>query len=143
MRKHAKAIVLAVIASVTSCSAYFIAAYNPALDHGAAQLQQKVDGLLSELESTAGTPEGAYDVYVDRYQELHGDIETLRTVASSQRGNDLTLQSLQLIDANVDKLERMHAEGITAKEIGVVRTLLDTQLRMLVQLENGKKPEES
>jgi hypothetical protein len=142
MRKYAKAIVIAAVTSVVSCSAWFIAEYDAAVDHGAVQLQQKVDGLLDDLEQTAGTPEGSYDAYADLYLELHDDVETLRAEAATRRGNDLTLQSLQLIEQNLGKLERMHAEGITAEEIGVVRTLLDTQFRMLVQLENAKKRKE-
>ena len=48
-----------------------------------------------------------------------------------------------LIGDNVDRLEALHAKGISPGEIAVVRTLFDTQFRMLVQLENAKKRKES
>jgi hypothetical protein len=143
MRKHAKAILLAAIASIVSCSGYFIAAYNPAVDEGATKLQQSVDGFLVELQKTAGTPAGDYENHQAFYEESHASIQSLRDIASQERGNDLTLQSLDLIENNLDRLEALHADGISPKEIGVVRTLFDTQFRMLVQLENAKKRKEN
>jgi hypothetical protein len=126
-----------------SCSSYFIAEYSQAVDGGATALQQKVDGFLTELQKTAGTAEGDYEGHEEFYAEVRSDIGALRTVAALQRGNDITLQSLDLIEDNVGKLERMHAEGISPKEIAIVRQLFDTQFRMLVQLENAKKRKES
>lgn len=139
MRKRAKALLIAAITSVVSCSGYFIAAYNPQVDSGATQLQQKVDRFLTDLERTAGTPAGEYEQNQAAYGELRGDLEALRELAGSQRGNRLTVQSLDLIGNNLDKLEEMHAGGISAKEIEIARTLFDSQFRMLVQLENAKK----
>ena len=140
---HAKAIVLAALVSLVSCSGYFIATYNPAIDSGATELQQKVDGFLDDLQQSAGTPGAEYERHVEFYAGVRGDIRALRELASQQHGNDLTVQSLDLIENNVDKLEALHADGISAGEIGVVRTLFDTQFRMLVQLENAKKRKEN
>lgn len=142
MRKRAKAVLLAAITSIVSCSGYFIATYNPAIDEGATKLQQKVDGFLAELRETAGTPAGDYEQHAAFYDETRASIQTLRSLASQERGNDLTLQSLDLIENNLDKLEALHADGITPREIDVTRTLFDTQFRMLVQLENAKKRKE-
>jgi len=143
MRKRAKAILIAAIASVLSCSSYFIAEYNQAVDTGATELQQKVDRFLTGLEQTAGTPDGEYEQHIAFYDEVRNDVGNLRGLASTQRGNDLTRRSLDLIGDNVDRLEAMHAKGISPKEIAIVRTLFDTQFRMLVQLENAKKRKES
>ena len=143
MGKRMKAILLALGASIAGCSGYFIAEYNPTVDQGAAALQQKVDHYLTGLERTAGTPEGAYERHAPFYDELREDVAGLRAEASSRRGNGLTLQSLDLIQNNLDKLESMHVDGISPGEIAIVRTLFDTQFRMLVQLENAKKRKES
>lgn len=133
MRKHAKGILLA-LATVVSCSSYFIAEYSAVVDHGATELQQKVGRFLGDLERGDADPEF--------YAEARGDLQKLRNVASLQRGNDLTVRSLDLIQSNLDKLEAMHAGGISPKEVGIARTLLDSQFRMLVQLENAKKRKE-
>jgi hypothetical protein len=143
MRKRLRAILLTVAALGVSCSSYFIAEYSEAVDGGATKLQQKVDGFLTGLQSAAGTAEGEYAGHEEFYGEARSDIDELRTAAAAKRGNDLTLQSLDLIADNLDKLERMHAQGISAKEIAIVRQLFDTQFRMLVQLENAKKRKEN
>ena len=143
MRNRAKAILLAAVTSLVSCSGYFIATYNPAVDEGATKLQQKVDGFLTDLQQNSGKPEAEYERNTGFYEDARADIQALRTAASSQRGNTLTLQSLDLIENNLEKLEALHADGITPQEIDVVRTLFDTQFRMLVQLENAKKRKEN
>ena len=133
MRKHAKGLLLA-LATIVSCSSYFVAEYSGVIDHGATELQQKVARFLGDLERGAANPEF--------YAEARGDIQKLRDVASLQRGNDPTVRSLDLIQSNLDKLEAMHAGGISAKEVDIARTLLDSQFRMLIQLENAKKRKE-
>jgi hypothetical protein len=143
MRKRAKALLLTAVASLVSCSGYFIATYNPAVDSGATELQQKVDGFLADLQQNSGKPEAEYERNTGFYEDARADIQALRTAASSQGGNGLTLQSLDLIENNLEKLEALHADGITPEEIDVVRTLFDSQFRMLVQLENAKKRKES
>jgi hypothetical protein len=141
MRKQIKAALLAVVASIVGCAGYFMAEYNPAVDSGATALQQKVDHFLAELEQTSGAPEGEYERHAKVYGELRSDIAALRDLAESRRGNALTLQSLDLIEDNVRKLEAMHTDGISPDEIRIVRTLFDSQFRMLVQLENAKRKE--
>ena len=141
MHKRLKAILLAAVTSIIGCSSYFIAQYDPAIDSGATQLQEKVGDFLGELEQTSGTPEGEYENNVAHYEELRGDIQVLRDQASQQRGNTLTIQSLDLIANNLDKLESMHADGISAEELAIVRKLFDTQFRMLVKLETAKRKE--
>jgi len=141
MRKRTKAILLSVATLALSCA--FIAGYDPRIDAGASALQQKVGTFLIDLEQTAGTPEGEYGRHIGFYDEVRTDISELRDVASAHKGNDITLQSLDLIEANVAKLEKLHAEGISREEIGIVRSLFDTQFRMLLQLENAKKRKEN
>jgi len=141
MRKRTKAILLSVATFALSCA--FIAGYDPRIDSGATELQQKVETFLTDLEQTAGTPVGEYQRHTGFYDEVRTDISVLRNVASAHKGNDITLQSLDLIEANIAKLEKLHAAGISAEEIRIVRTLFDTQFRMLVRFENAKKRKES
>lgn len=143
MRKQYKAILLTAGALAIGCSSYFIADYNEVIDGGAVALQQKVDAFLTTLERTAGTAAADYEHHTERYAELRSDLGILRDVAKLQRGNELTIDSLQLIEDNLGQLESIHAGGISQQEIAVVRKLLDTQFRMFIQLENAKKRKES
>ena len=143
MRKNRKAILFAALAFLASCSALVVAKYDTAVDHGASELQQKVDSFLTDLEQNAGTPQAEYEQNTVFYEEVRNDIFVLRNAASTQRGNDVTIRSLDLIEDNVGKLEQMHAEGISAKEVAIVRTIFDTQFQLLIQFENAKKRKES
>jgi hypothetical protein len=140
VRKLTRGLILAIAALVTSCSAY-MASYNQVVDSGATALQAKVDGFLAGLEQTAGTPAGAYEQQGAFYEEARHDLRTLRDVAAAQPGNDLTVESLDLIDANVVRLEAMHVQGISPQEIAVLRQLFDAQFRLLIQLETAKQRE--
>ena len=143
MRQRTKAILLAAATFIGSCSALVVAKYDAAVDHGATELQQKVNSFLTDLEQNAGTPEAEYERHAGFYEEVRNDIFVLRNAASIQRGNDITIESLDLIEDNVGKLEQIHAEGISAEEIAVVRTIFDTQFQLLIQFENAKKRKES
>ena len=136
MRKSRKAILVAALSAVVSCAGFVIARYDPVIDGGATELQEKVDAFLTDLQQNGG------EYSPDFYDEVRGDIDGLRNAAAVQSGNKLTIDSLDLIERNVATLEQMHAEGITSEEIDVVRTLFDTQFRMLIQLENAKKRKE-
>lgn len=142
MRKRYKAVLLIIGVLAVSCSSYFIADYNAVIDGGAVALQRKVDAFLTDLDRTAGTPAADYEHHTERYAELRGDLGILRDVAGRQRGNELTIDSMQLIEDNLGRLESIHAAGVSQQEIAVVRKLLDTQFRMLIQLENAKKRKE-
>lgn len=143
MRKRTKAILLAIVSAALSCSTYYVAQYDAKLDGGAVELQQKVDTFLTYLEQTAGTPEAAYEKNETFYQDVRTDLRMLRDIAAVQQGNEITVQSLDSIEDNLARLEKIHAEGISAKEISIVRTLFASQFRMLVQFENAKKRKES
>ena len=47
-----------------------IAGYDPVVDSNARHLQVKLDALFEELSRTAGTPEGAYELYATRYDGM-------------------------------------------------------------------------
>ena len=143
MQKNRKAILFAALTFLGSCSALVVAEYDAAVDHGATELQQKVDSFLTDLEQNAGTPEAEYEQHAGFYEEVRNDLFVLRNAASIQRGNDVTIESLDLIEDNVGKLEQIHAEGISAEEIAVVRMIFDTQFQLLIQFENAKKRKES
>ena len=137
MKQRTKAILLAAVTFLGSCSAFVVAEYDEVVDRGATELQQKVDSFLTDLEQNGG------EYSPDFYEEVRNDLFVLRNAASIQRGNDVTIRSLDLIEDNVGKLEKMHAEGISAEEIAIVRTLFDTQFRVLIEFETTKKRKES
>lgn len=140
MKRYQKALLIVAMLLVGG-SVRYIAGYDPVVDSNARRLQVKLDALFEELSRTAGTPEGAYELYAPRYDGMRADITGLQHDAASQPHNQLTQTSLSLIDDNLRQLEAAHREGLSPTEVPVLRKLFDTQLRMLVELETAKKRE--
>ena len=134
-------LILALAIFVTGCTMRFIATYDPAVESDALQLQSKLNAFFDDLQNTAGTPEGEYDRYAAQYADLHAQLGDLQARAALQSRNQLTNDSLTLLEDNLVILETAHREGLSAAEVPVLRKLIDSQVRMLVQLEAAKKRE--
>jgi len=134
-------LILALAIFVTGCTMRFIATHDPAVEGAALQLQSKFTAFFDDLQNTAGTPEGEYERYAAQYADLHAQVGDLQAKAALQSRNQLTNDSLTLLEDNLDILETAHREGLSAAEVPVLRKLIDTQVRMLVQLEVAKKRE--
>lgn len=139
--KRSSRILTVVALLVLGCSVRFIAEHDPVVEANARQLHAKFDALFEDLARTAGTADGEYQHYAHRYEGLHADLSALRYRAGQKAGNEQTMQSLSLLDQNLQHLEAAHREGLRRGEVPVLRTLFDTQLRMIVQLETAKKRE--
>ena len=131
---HGLALLLA-----AGCALRPAAPYDAGLDGGLAELQVKVDTFLEGLQRQAGTPDGAWDRHASFYEGVRKDVEILRSRAAAHAGNDVTLGSLDRLAASIDDLERLHRDGLKGAEIPILRSLFDSQLRMLIQLESAKK----
>ena len=142
MKRHWQ-ILLALAVVVTGCIAQRIADYDIDVDRGAVALHAQFNGLFDDLQRTAGTPDGAYECFTARYQELRGAVADLQQRAALQPNNQLTSTSLELLDDNLHQLESAHRDGLTAGEVPILRQAFDTQLRMLVQLEVAKKRDDA
>lgn len=140
MKRYSKALTIVALL-ILGCSVRFIAAYDPVVETNARQLQAKFDALFEDLGHTAGTANGEYQHYAHRYEDLRADLSALRYRAGEKSGNGQTLQSLSLLDENLQHLEAAHREGLRKGEVPVLRTLFDTQLRMILELETAKKRE--
>lgn len=140
MKRHSKAL-LVIGMLVLGCTVRYIAEYDPAVEGNVRQLQTKFDALFSDLARTAGTPDGDYAHYAVRYDSLRADIAGLQHDAAFVPRNEITNTSLLLLDDNLHQLEVAHRDGLAPAEVPVLRSLFDTQLRMIIELETAKKRE--
>ena len=138
MKRHNR-IILALLAVLAGCTWQRIADYDPSVDQGAVQMQASFNALFDDLQGSAGTPAGEYELYASRYDHLRTTVTQLQSQAALQTGNEITSTSLTLLHDNLQQLELAHRDGLTAGQVPVLRKLFDTQLRMLVQLEAAKK----
>jgi hypothetical protein len=132
-------LIVAVLALLAGCTSR-LSPYDEAIAAGLAELESRHTRFFDELQQTAGTPAGAWERHTGWYQETRAEIAALRArTASFGVTDDPTAGALELLDRSVEELEQAHAEGLAREEIPILRTLFDSQLHMLIELEAAKK----
>jgi hypothetical protein len=132
----AAAIVLTLLAGCISR----VAPHDAIIAAGLANLQSSCNGFFGDLQRNAGRPDAVWESHAAWYDTTRAEIAALRSRAeSSSVKHDPTVDALALLDGSVDELEKAHIQGLSSGEIPVLRTLFDSQLRMLVQLEAAKQ----
>ena len=138
-RRKLTAILAAILLALLSGCASSVAPRDEALAGGLAGLQSSTSWFFDQLQQVIGTPDADWVRHAAWYEETRSEIAALLVRASaSGAATDPTLDALVLLDQSVAELETAHAAGLSAAEIPVLRTLFDSQLRMLVQLEAAK-----
>lgn len=121
-----------------------VAPHDTAIAAGLAKLQASHARFFDQLQQTAGTAGAAWESHSAWYVQTRAELAVLRTRAASYGlKHDPTAGALELLEQSVDELEQAHAEGLSPGEIPLLRTLFDSQLRMLIQLEAAKQPKRS
>jgi outer membrane murein-binding lipoprotein Lpp len=139
VRIHLIPIIAAVVLALLAGCVSRVAPHDAEIAAGLAELQASHARFFDELQRTAGTPDAAWECHAAWYEETRARIAALRTRAeSSGLKDDPTPPALELLDQTLDELEAAHAEGLSSGEISVLRTLLDSQLRALIQRETAK-----
>ena len=124
------------------CAALLLSSpYDPAFAAALEDFGKNTDTFFEDLARTAGTPDGGWERFEPSYRALEADLNQLTQQAMVRRGNTPLLQSLDLVRQNLDACEQMHRDGITPAEVSVVRRLVSTQVRMLLQLEQARRKE--
>jgi hypothetical protein len=141
-RREKFAVVVAVIilALLTGCASR-VAPHDAAIAAGLADLQASTGRFFDQLQQVIGTPDADWECHAAWYEQTRAEIDALRVRAAAYGvTNASTLDALALLDDSVGGLEQAHAAGLSsAAEIPVLRSLFDSQLRMLVQLEAAKQ----
>jgi hypothetical protein len=114
---------------------------DPAFDAALEDFGKDADSFFEDLGNVAGTPEGEWDRFEPAYRALEADLDRLTQQAMVRRGNTTLLQSLDLVRRNLAGYEQLHRDGITPAEVTVVRRLVATQVRMLVEHERARRKE--
>jgi hypothetical protein len=127
---------------IFGCACFSIAGFDPEIVTGAARLQHDFAVFFSGLAECAGTPDAQFERHEAFYADAWQELERLEDQARGQPANQLTLDSIDAIRDNLAALEAIHRQGISRGEVDVIATLFDSQLRMLVELENAKQRKE-
>lgn len=133
-------LVAALLLLTCGCAALALSSsYDPAYAAALEDFQKEADTFFEDLGRTAGTPDGGWDRFEPEYRALEADLNQLTQRAMVRRGNASLLESLDLVRQNLDACEQLHRDGITPAEAAVVRRLVSTQVRMLIQHERARR----
>lgn len=139
-RFRSAAVIAAVALALLAGCISRVSPHDEVIAAGLAELQSSNASFFDGLQQAAGTPGAALEHHAAWYEETRADIAALRTRATGYGvRNDPTVDALALLETSVAELEKMHATGISAGEVPVLRTLFDSQLRMLIELESAKR----
>jgi len=114
-----------------------ISSYDETTDREVTALHKAVSQLLDDLDAPK-TP--AYTSMSRRYAALGSDLRSLQFRNEARPRNALTIEQLQLLRANLDKLEQVHKEGLLVQDmVPIQRSTLDQTFRAILKLELAKK----
>ena len=128
-----------------------VADYDEQIDKGVTQLQKEVETFLVKLEGTAKNLNDMVQVYDEKHAQFYADarvaISGLRVRADATERNSLTVRMLDGLSTNLDRLERLHKEGLKKKEIESLKGAFNSQFTAILTFElakkRGQKPDES
>lgn len=129
--------------AASSCKVRLISDYDDITDRSATELQKKVEGFVHKMVASAGTPEGSYARNVVFYDDARTDLSAIRVRANAFEKNKFTLEEINLIQANLDNLEKLHKiggdRGLRKEVADPALDALNTQFTALIKLELAKK----
>lgn len=134
------ALLVALLTLACGCAAVWSSPpYDPAFDAALGDFRKDADAFFEDVACAAGTPDGTWEHFEGAYRTLEDELSGLTQQAALGRRGAPAMESLGLVAQNLDAIEAMHRDGITPAEVTVVRRLVDTQVRLLIQLERAKR----
>ena len=133
------ALVTAMLAAASCTGVRFVADYDEQIDQGATAFQKQIEKHLLVLERNLGTPAAAYPKFGEFYTDATVDLTVLRTRAAATPHNEITVQQIELLQKNLQLLERMHREGLTASDLLPLHVAFGTACAAIIKFELAKK----
>lgn len=128
------------IFAVTGCSVKFVADYDEVTDKSVTELQREVEGFLVDIQRKVGTDRAAYSNHSEFYDEVRVDLSAISVRAAAREKNEITIEQLDLIQKNLDNLEKLHELGFSsAEEIEPLRKAFNASFTAILKFELAKK----
>ena len=125
-------------------SVRLISDYDEVVADSITALQRQTERLLLIIERNVDTTEASYEELRPQHDQLMVELRTIRTRAAAHPRNELTVEQIDLLAENLDRLDQAHEEGFEAREeIELFRSALERQFSAILALELAKKRGES
>jgi hypothetical protein len=133
-------VALVLTLAVPGCGVKFVADYDELTDKSVTELQRKVESFLVDIERKVGTDDATYSNNTGFYDEVRVDISAIRVRAAAREKNEITLEQLDLVQENLDNLEKLHQLGFKSpEEIEPVRKAFNASFTAILKFELAKK----
>ncbi|HNW98582.1 MAG TPA: hypothetical protein PKK00_09260 [Bacteroidales bacterium] len=130
---------------LASCSVRLIGAYDQVTDESIQQIQNEISTLIVKIERNIDNKtfdENKYDNFKTSYENIFGEIESLKIRCSAIPDYKLVLDQVELLKLNIRNLESLHKLGFSTKEqITPVKSALEIQFVAMIKLQNALKRE--
>lgn len=104
------------LATVACSSVRLISDYDPITDQKVTELEEKVATYFVSLERNMGTEAADYKHYVDFFDEVKVDLNTLEVRAAAMDKNQIVEEQISELKNMVDNLESLHELGFVSVE---------------------------
>ncbi len=132
--------VLMVLAAATGCATIrLVGDYDQQIDEGVTALQRQTETFLVKLESVGGNRVAPYESNQAFYGEAKVAISSLRVRADATERNSLTVQMLDKLQNNFNRLENDHRHGIAKQELSLYRGGFNSQFTAILTFELAKR----
>ena len=134
-------IFISFILVLQSCSSIrLISEYDEITDKTVTELQEKVSGYFVTLERTIGTNEAQYDNFVQNFDEIKIDLNTLEVRAAAFDKNSIVQKQVAELKKMIKNLESLHKlEFKTYDQIKPLRQPFNTAFTSIIKLQLALK----
>lgn len=135
-------LVFLLMTGVAGCAEIkLVSDYDEKIDKGVTELHKLTEEFLVKLESESGASEATYNNNKKFYEDAKVKASSLRVRADAIHRNSLTVEMLDKLLNNINRLESDHRdkEGISEEEIPLYRGGFNSQFTAILTFELAKK----
>jgi hypothetical protein len=120
---------LLALALVLACGPVrLVSPYDEIIDRTTSELHTRIVSFVGRMVTLSGKPEGTYESNANFYDDVRGSISTIRLRARVQEKNEITLNLIQELEGNIERLRLLHELG---KERGLTKPVADPALHLI------------
>lgn len=126
---------------IQSCTSIrLISDYDEITDKTVTQVQEKVSDYFVTLERTVGTQEGEYENFIETFDKIKVDLNTLEVRAAAFDKNRIVQEQVKELNNMITNLEKLHKLGFaTYDQIKPLRQPFNTAFTAIIKLQLALK----
>lgn len=126
---------------IQSCTSIrLISDYDEITDKTVTQVQEKVSDYFVTLERTVGTEEGNYENFIEAFDNIKVDLNTLGVRAAAFDKNRIVQEHVKELNNMISNLEKLHKLGFTTyDQIEPLKQPFNTAFTAIIKLQLALK----